>query len=102
MLTQPATATPHDQPEKKINRHPRRTTDEGLLLIILAIISGLIPPVGIILPGLIMWRNQRSNSLYHTIFVICIIVICVSLLGTYVIISDNWLHPSSTTVYTVH
>lgn len=86
---------------KKINTNFYQNTDEGIVLIILAIISAIIPPIGIFMPMYILWRNNRYNSLYKTIMIVSIIVVLISLVGTYVIVSDNWIKPSSTTVYQI-
>lgn len=86
---------------KKINTDFYQNTDEGMILIILSIISGLIPPVGILMPLYVMWRNNKYNSLYKTINLVCVIVIFISILGTYVIIVDNWLIPAKTTIYQI-
>lgn len=86
---------------KKINMDLYQNTDEGLLLIILAIISAIIPPIGIFMPVYVMWRNNKYNILYKTIIVVSVIVIIISLISTYVILSDTWLKPSNTTVYQI-
>lgn len=87
---------------KKVNTSLYQNSDEGIMLIILTIISAIIPPLGIFLPGYIIYRNNKYNSLYKTILVVSIIVIGVSLINTFIIISDNWLRPSSTTVYNIN
>ncbi|MDM5047279.1 hypothetical protein [Levilactobacillus brevis] len=48
-------------------------------------------------------NSVRTNfTIYHkTIIVIAIVVMIVSLMGTYVIIDDNWITPSKTVVYQV-
>ncbi|WP_434737652.1 helix-turn-helix domain-containing protein [Levilactobacillus sp.] len=86
---------------KKINTDLYQNTDEGIILIILSIVSGLIPPIGIFMPLYVAWRNNKYNSLYKTINLICIIVLLISILGTYVIIVDNWLIPARTTIYQI-
>ncbi len=86
---------------KKINMDLYQNTDEGLLLIILTIISAIIPPVGIFMPVYVMWRNNKYNSLYKTIIFVSILVIIISLISTYVLLSDTWLKPSNTTVYQI-
>jgi len=87
---------------KKVNKNLYQNSDEGLLLIILVIISSIIPPVGVFLPIYIIWRNNKYNSLYKTILFVSLVVILVSMVGTYVILSDNWIEPSKTTVYKVY
>lgn len=75
--------------------------DEGLFLLVLAFVSGIVPPVGIVLPIYIMWRNNKYNSLYKVIYLVSVIMIIVSAIGTSVYVSDNWLSPTQTTVYRV-
>lgn len=86
---------------KKVNTEIHQNTDEGLILILLALASALIPPIGMVLPLYAIWRNTKYNSLHKTIIVISIVVMIVSLMGTYVIIDDNWITPSKTVVYQV-
>lgn len=86
---------------KKVNTEIHQNTDEGLILILLVLASALIPPIGMVLPLYAIWRNPKYNSLHKTIIVISILVMIVSLMGTYVIIDDNWITPSKTVVYQV-
>ncbi|AWP47414.1 hypothetical protein CCS05_11030 [Levilactobacillus brevis] len=86
---------------KKVNTEIHQNTDEGLILILLVLASALIPPIGMVLPLYAIWRNTKYNSLHKTIIVISILVMIVSLMGTYVIIDDNWITPSKTVVYQV-
>lgn len=86
---------------KKVNTEIHQNTDEGLILILLVLASALIPPIGMVLPLYAIWRNTKYNSLHKTIIVIAIVVMIVSLMGTYVIIDDNWITPSKTVVYQV-
>nr|WP_263862269.1 helix-turn-helix transcriptional regulator [Levilactobacillus spicheri] len=84
-----------------VNTSFHQNTDEGLLLLLLTLASALLPPVGIFLPLYVIWRNNKYNSLHKTIIVISILVSLYSLMGTYSIISDDWIKPSQTTVYRV-
>lgn len=86
---------------KKVNTEIHQNTDEGLILILLVLASALIPPIGMMLPLYAIWRNTKYNSLHKTIIVISVVVMIVSLMGTYVIIDDNWITPSKTVVYQV-
>ncbi|ARW51698.1 helix-turn-helix domain-containing protein [Levilactobacillus brevis] len=86
---------------KKVNTEIHQNTDEGLILTLLVLASALIPPIGMVLPLYAIWRNTKYNSLHKTIIVISIVVMIVSLMGTYVIIDDNWITPSKTVVYQV-
>ncbi|MTV81394.1 helix-turn-helix domain-containing protein [Secundilactobacillus folii] len=84
---------------KKVNKTLFQNSDEGLFLIILALVSAIIPPIGIVMPLYVMWRNSKYNSLYKTIYLISIVIIMVSILGTSIYVSDNWLSPTETHVY---
>lgn len=75
--------------------------NEGLLLLVLALVSALIPPVGIFVPMYVMWRNNPNNRLYKMIYLICALVIFVSIWGTYIFVADNFL-PPQTHVYRVN
>lgn len=86
---------------KKVNTEIHQNTDEGLILTLLVLASALIPPIGMVLPLYAIWRNTKYNSLHKAIIVISIVVMIVSLMGTYVIIDDNWITPSKTVVYQV-
>lgn len=87
---------------KPVDTQPYQNKDEGLLLIILVIISAIIPPIGLFMPGYTIWRNTKYNSLYKTIILVSILVIILSILNCYVIINDNWIQPSQTTVYKIN
>ncbi len=54
------------------------------------------------MPGYTIWRNTKYNSLYKTIILVSILVIILSILNCYVIINDNWIQPSQTTVYKIN
>ncbi|GAX01668.1 helix-turn-helix domain-containing protein [Secundilactobacillus silagei] len=86
---------------KKVNQDLFQNRDEGLILVMLALISAIVPPVGILLPVYVMWRNSRYNSLYKTIYLVCAVVILISLWGTWIIVSDNFFQPQ-THVYRVN
>ena len=86
---------------KKVNQDLFQNRDEGLILVMLALISAIVPPVGILLPVYVMWRNSRYNSLYKPIYLVCAVVILISLWGTWIIVSDNFFQPQ-THVYRVN
>ncbi|EHO51709.1 helix-turn-helix domain-containing protein [Lentilactobacillus kisonensis] len=79
-----------------------QNNDEGIILLILTLVSALVPIVGIFLPMYVLWRNNKYNSLHKTIIVVSAVVILISLVSVYVIISDNWLHPSGTKIYKIN
>ncbi|KRM94420.1 DNA-binding helix-turn-helix protein [Lentilactobacillus senioris DSM 24302 = JCM 17472] len=85
----------------KINTELYQNRNEGFILLILVLASAIVPPVGIILPMYVMWRNNRYNALHKTIYLVSIIVILISAWGTYIFLSDNWLEPTHTEVYRI-
>ncbi|MGF7436997.1 helix-turn-helix domain-containing protein [Lentilactobacillus senioris] len=85
----------------KINTELYQNRNEGLILLILVLASAIVPPVGIILPMYVMWRNNRYNALHKTIYLVSVIVILISAWGTYIFLSDNWLEPTHTEVYRI-
>jgi len=86
---------------KKINTELFQNRDEGLFLMILALVSAIVPPIGIFVPIYVMWRNSKYNSLYKTIYLVSIVVIIISLWGTGITISDNFF-PTETHVYRIN
>lgn len=86
----------------KVNTQLYQNTNEGLILVLLSIISTLIPPIGIFMPMYVMWRNTKYNSLYKTIIIVSIIAIIISLVNSFVIINDNWPQTNNTTVYKIN
>lgn len=83
-------------------QHLYANRDEGLFLMVLTLVSGIIPPVGIFIPMYVMWRNNKFNALYKTIYLVSVLTILISIIGTYIYVSDNWLSPSTTKVYRVN
>lgn len=86
---------------KEVNTKLYQNSNEGIILLILAIVSTLIPPLGLFIPGYTIWRNTKYNILYKTIIVVSVIAILISILNCYVIITDNWIKPANTTVYNI-
>ncbi|WP_268912729.1 helix-turn-helix domain-containing protein [Lentilactobacillus sp. SPB1-3] len=86
---------------KRVNTQFYQNNIEGLMLIAISILSTLIPPLGLVIPAYVIWRNTKYNSLYKTIMFVSVIAILVSALSCYAIISDNWIHPANTTVYRI-
>ncbi|MDV7719576.1 helix-turn-helix domain-containing protein [Pediococcus ethanolidurans] len=96
------TDTQIDEQRKKlsnVNTKLYQNTDEGLILLIVSLISTMIPPVGIFVPMYVLWRNNKYNSLYKTIMLVSIIAIIVSLTNSFVIFSDLFLNLGTNTVY---
>ncbi|MFT8425522.1 MAG: helix-turn-helix domain-containing protein [Liquorilactobacillus sp.] len=86
---------------KLVNTRLYQNKDEGILLFIAAVISALIPFLGIIVPFYILWRNNKYNSFYKTIIIASVLVILVSSYNIYAFTVENWLIPSQTTVVKV-
>ncbi|GAX06080.1 helix-turn-helix domain-containing protein [Lactobacillus sp. LC28-10] len=87
---------------KQINKSLYSNRDEGILLLVLTLISGIIPPIGVLLPIYVMWRNTKYNALFKTIYAIALVVIIVSVINTSIYAADNWFKPSQTTVYKIN
>ncbi|WP_084676217.1 helix-turn-helix domain-containing protein [Carnobacterium pleistocenium] len=51
--------------------HGNNEKDEGLLLLIIASIGSLIPPIGLILAPVIIKRNKKTNSLHKFVYLAC-------------------------------
>lgn len=81
--------------------HFFENTNKGIFLLILVIVSSILPPLGMIIPIYVMWQNTKYNSFYKSIYLISVVVVMVSLINSYVVVSDNWLKPSQTTVYRI-
>lgn len=79
-----------------VNTKLYQNTDEGLILLIVSLISTMIPPVGIFVPMYVLWRNNKYNK---TIMLVSIIAILVSLTNSFVIFSDLFLNLGTNTVY---
>ncbi|MDM7515128.1 helix-turn-helix domain-containing protein [Lentilactobacillus sp. TOM.63] len=91
-----------DDKPKPVSMELYQNNDEGIILLILSLVSALVPIVGIFLPMYVLWRNNKYNSLHKTIIVVSAVVILISLISVYVIISDNWIHPSGTKIYKIN
>ncbi len=66
--------------------------ESGLLLLLLAIISTVIFPMGLLLIPFVIWKNNRSNLFYRFIYVVCIFAILLNIHTTYAHLSAlfNW------------
>ncbi|WP_056977618.1 helix-turn-helix domain-containing protein [Lentilactobacillus senioris] len=85
----------------KINTELYQNRNEGFILLILVLVSSLVAPVGVIMPlYVIFYKNSKYNSFYKIIILVSLIVMIISLISCYVIISDNWLD-KGTTVYRI-
>ncbi|WP_282804076.1 helix-turn-helix domain-containing protein [Secundilactobacillus kimchicus] len=87
---------------KQVDRQLYQNRNEGLVLLDLALVSAIVPPVGVLLPIYVMWRNTKYNSLYKTIYLVSLLVMLVSLWGTAIFVMDNWLEPTHTEIYRIN
>ncbi len=71
--------------------------DEGLILLILAFIGSLIPPLGLILAPIIIKRNKKTNTLYKFVYLACVCCIIMNAYALYFTIG-NYLGWGTTTV----
>ncbi|MCY9806242.1 helix-turn-helix transcriptional regulator [Lentilactobacillus senioris] len=85
----------------KINTELYQNRNEGFILLILVLVSSLVAPVGVIIPLYVIFcKNSKYNSFYKIIILVSLIVMIISLISCYVIISDNWLD-KGITVYRI-
>lgn len=63
-------------------------SDEGLLLLIIALISSILTPLGIIIAGVIIHRNKKENTYYKTINTIAVFSILINIYFTYSFVTD--------------
>lgn len=77
-----------EEPTKIDKKQP----DEGLVLVIISLVSCLVTPVGIIIAALVLHRNKKANTYYRVITILCICSILVNIYVSYIFISDyfNW------------
>lgn len=82
--------------EKKISslkkKMPTGSLESGFFLLLLAIISTVIFPMGFLLIPFVLWKNSRSNFFYKFIYVVCIFSIFLNIHTTYAHLSAlfNW------------
>lgn len=64
----------------------------GLLLLLLAIVSIVIFPLGLILIPFVAWQNNRSNSFYKLIYIVCIFSVLLNIHSAYAHLTTvfNW------------
>lgn len=68
------------------------STDEGLLLLIITLISSLLTPIGIIISSIIIHRNKKENTYYKMINTLCVFSILINIYFSYIVIGEwfNW------------
>lgn len=81
------------------NLNPRSVTtqkngeqDTGLILLLLGIISMTVFPLGFILIPYILWQNNRCNTFFKLICILCFLSILLNLRSvySYLTFTSNW------------
>lgn len=69
-----------------------RENDEGLILLVIAAISCLLFPLGLIIVPVIIYRNKKTNTLYKLVYIVCICSFAINLFDTYGYLGNyfNW------------
>jgi len=69
-----------------------RENDEGLILLVIAAISCLLFPLGLIVVPVIIYRNKKTNTLYKLVYIICICSFAINLFDAYGYLGNyfNW------------
>lgn len=71
--------------------------DEGLMLLILAFIGSLIPPLGLIVAPIVIKRNKKTNTLYKFVYLACACCVLMNVYAIYFTVG-NYLGWGTTTV----
>lgn len=71
--------------------------DEGLVLLMLNLLSCLIAPLGLIITPVVLKRNKATNTFYKLVFVAGVISLLVNAFGLYAHLGNlfHWGGPSS-------
>lgn len=85
-----------------ISKEMAKKQDEGLMLLVISLVSAFIPFLGIIIPVYVMWGNTRNNSFYRLIFWVSGAVILVSLWHMGIILDDLFFSKSDTSITLVN
>lgn len=85
-----------------ISKEMAKKQDEGLMLLVISLVSAFIPFLGIIIPVYVMWRNAQNNSFYRLIFWVSGIVILVSMWNIGIIVDDVFFTKSDTSITLVN
>ncbi|GBG93639.1 hypothetical protein LFYK43_00980 [Ligilactobacillus salitolerans] len=77
---------------KKVDHKLASLKDEGLLLLALACLSFVIAPFGLVTTPFVFWRNQKTNTCYKFVYVVCV---CALVYNAFVLVafianSLNW------------
>ncbi|MEK6263649.1 MAG: helix-turn-helix domain-containing protein [Clostridium sp.] len=77
--------------------HGNTEKDEGLILLILAFMGGLIAPFGFFVVPIVIQRNKKTNTLYKVVYLACVCSLLVNIFVVYSITGD-YLGWGTTTV----
>lgn len=77
--------------------HGTSKKDEGLILLVLALMGSLIPPIGLIMAPIIIKRNKKANTLYKLVYFACACCLLINVYALYFTIG-NYLGWGTTTV----
>jgi transcriptional regulator with XRE-family HTH domain len=71
---------------------PDNATENGFSLLLLAILSIVVYPIGFLLIPFVLWQNNQSNSFYKLIYITCLFSILLNIHSTYAHLTDifNW------------
>lgn len=86
-----------DKPKKLYYVQNKTSNDEGLMLLMIAFIGCLIPPVGFVIAPIVIKRNKKTNTLYKLVYFACVCCILLNLYAVYFTVG-NYLGWGTTTV----
>ena len=74
--------------EQEVLQITGKEKDESLLLLLLAAVSSLIFPLGLLLIGFVLIRNKRQNRFYKLIWLVGLIVLFINVYSGIGIVGD--------------
>ena len=74
--------------EQEVLQITSKEKDESLLLLLLAAVSSLIFPLGLLLIGFVLIRNKRQNRFYKLIWLVGLIVLFINVYSGIGIVGD--------------
>ena len=74
--------------EQEVLQITSKEKDESLLLLLLAAVSSLIFPLGLLLIGFVLIRNKRQNRFYKLIWLVALIVLFINVYSGIGIVGD--------------
>lgn len=93
-----AEATAALEGDKAKQAESKEQKDEGVLLLILAIVSCLIPFLGTIIPIYILIKKRGTSTHRILIKLVCVCCVLVSIMNSFVILNDMFFHFGTSTV----